>query len=143
MEKLIKTNCRGAINEELCDDFEAECDKYNHTELYFARDMFRNFLDNKDMELPMKENESKSEHYVRAFKIVLRQARRAVRDKGLEIPDKDRPRDVMKVNQEIGSRPNEQETNWDKMRVPYMADQGDVATMIVREQAEVLKEALT
>ncbi len=83
MEKLIRENCDKG--ERVPDTFEADCDNYDHTELYFAREMFGQALNDRKM-IGRKENETLTEFYVRTFKITLRQARREVQHKGLTIP---------------------------------------------------------
>ena len=85
MEKLIKENCKNDPSARVPDTFEAGCDKYDHTELYFARDMFGQALNDRKT-VGRKEDETLTELYIRTFKITLRQARREVQHKGLTIP---------------------------------------------------------
>ncbi len=91
MAKLIHENCKHESGAQVPETFEAECDKYDHTELYFAREMFAQTLNERNMPT-RKDDESLSELYVRAFKITLRQARREVQQRRLVIHVKDRPR---------------------------------------------------
>ena len=84
MEKLIRENCKNETGARVPDTFEADCDKYDHTELYFARDMFGQALNDRKT-VGRKEDETLTEFYIRAFKITLRQARREVQHRGLTL----------------------------------------------------------
>ncbi len=126
------------------DSFEADLDKYDHTELYYARESFvQDLTDRKNV--GRRDDETLSEFYIRTFKSTLRMARRDVQHRGLTIPPRDRPGAKRIPEEEIGDVKGPQEakkTNWDRMLTPYMADQREVTTMVVIPAAEGLRDDL-